>query len=528
MHTKHFWLCLAMIAALVSSAAAVEPWTLTIDGVDSTKLPYVTLVVTVMDANRDGVMGLDSSHFSYTADTDPAPRHPAAQSFYDSEHGMAIVLCLDNSLTMAGKPLEDAKKAVKDYIDKLRVQDRLAIMTFSDNVETVTDFSMNRPYLKQKVDGIKATGKTTELFYAVFKAVDYLDASPNLPERHSLLVLSDGKDEGKAYKLDDCVSRANKSHVPIYTVGFTKVDESYLKNMEAMSDRTGGLYHRARTSEDLGVQFSHTLDIMKSEYLLNYLTPDGLRDLKRHQYTVTATRGNFAGQAVYALTVPPGGPSAGGKKDTTGSGGTSGNGFITKYRTEMIVVGAALLLIAAAVFLLQRSSRKKEQSLKEEIRKREEDTRRNQEEARRREEELKKAIEAQKPVMPPAASHAAPTQMDSGRAQPASRRTMVGTAGPAYTQGTLTVLNGSLQGRSFDVTRSEVTIGADPGNAIVIAEDTVSRRHATLRFAAGQFQITDNKSTNGTRVNGEPIQVTILKDGDTVRLGKSELQFRGR
>lgn len=50
----------------------------------------------------------------------------------------------------------------------------------------------------------------------------------------------------------------------------------------------------------------------------------------------------------------------------------------------------------------------------------------------------------------------------------------------------------------------------------------VSRRHASLLWKDGMFQVIDLESRNGTFLNGEaliPLEARPLKDGDEVRLG---------
>lgn len=57
----------------------------------------------------------------------------------------------------------------------------------------------------------------------------------------------------------------------------------------------------------------------------------------------------------------------------------------------------------------------------------------------------------------------------------------------------------------------------------------VSRRHATLRYAGGQWTLTDLGSANGTFVNDKaltPHTPTVLPEGSVVRLGAFVVTFR--
>ncbi|MBA3470094.1 MAG: FHA domain-containing protein, partial [Herpetosiphonaceae bacterium] len=49
--------------------------------------------------------------------------------------------------------------------------------------------------------------------------------------------------------------------------------------------------------------------------------------------------------------------------------------------------------------------------------------------------------------------------------------------------------------------------------------------HAQIRYRARRFWVTDLRSTNGTFVNGDPVQEQQLRSGDIISLGGLELRF---
>lgn len=71
-----------------------------------------------------------------------------------------------------------------------------------------------------------------------------------------------------------------------------------------------------------------------------------------------------------------------------------------------------------------------------------------------------------------------------------------------------------------------VAIGRGLNNDVILEDSRVSRHHAQLRYRSRRFWVTDLGSTNGTYVNGEPVQEQALRDGDVVSLGGLELTFR--
>jgi hypothetical protein len=65
-----------------------------------------------------------------------------------------------------------------------------------------------------------------------------------------------------------------------------------------------------------------------------------------------------------------------------------------------------------------------------------------------------------------------------------------------------------------------VMIGRAAMNQIVLDDRMVSRVHVSIAPSPLGPVLTDRKSGNGTQVNGLPVTETLLKHGDTVRIGK--------
>src|SRR5437764_3848261 len=90
---------------------------------------------------------------------------------------------------------------------------------------------------------------------------------------------------------------------------------------------------------------------------------------------------------------------------------------------------------------------------------------------------------------------------------------------------TFQVLEGIDKGRVFRDLPIPVTIGREEGNVLRLNDERVSRYHAKIQLDSNDVIITDLDSTNGTRVNGAPVQIRRLKAGDQVMIGRSTLLF---
>jgi hypothetical protein len=93
---------------------------------------------------------------------------------------------------------------------------------------------------------------------------------------------------------------------------------------------------------------------------------------------------------------------------------------------------------------------------------------------------------------------------------------------------TLRVLDGADRGRVFASLPTPVTIGREEGNTIQLNDERVSRFHLKIQEDQEKLVLTDLESTNGTRVNGEDIQLRVLRHGDLIFVGRSVLLFGSR
>jgi predicted component of type VI protein secretion system len=90
----------------------------------------------------------------------------------------------------------------------------------------------------------------------------------------------------------------------------------------------------------------------------------------------------------------------------------------------------------------------------------------------------------------------------------------------------LVVLNAGMTGRSHELTVDKATtIGRVEDNTFQIAEASVSSHHCEVLVRGSDVVIKDLNSTNGTFINGEKITESVLKPGQTLRLGQIELRL---
>jgi pSer/pThr/pTyr-binding forkhead associated (FHA) protein len=81
-------------------------------------------------------------------------------------------------------------------------------------------------------------------------------------------------------------------------------------------------------------------------------------------------------------------------------------------------------------------------------------------------------------------------------------------------------------GRLLIPLRQDVThIGRGLSADLHLDEDSVSRRHAILVYRQSGSRVLDDRSSNGTVVNGRRVTEADLRDGDVLVLGRVVLRY---
>ena len=82
-----------------------------------------------------------------------------------------------------------------------------------------------------------------------------------------------------------------------------------------------------------------------------------------------------------------------------------------------------------------------------------------------------------------------------------------------------------MTGRACELQTDRTTIGRVDDNTFQIADASVSSHHCEVQLRGSDIVIRDLNSTNGTFINGNKIEESVLKPGQTLRLGQVELKL---
>ena len=120
----------------------------------------------------------------------------------------------------------------------------------------------------------------------------------------------------------------------------------------------------------------------------------------------------------------------------------------------------------------------------------------------------------------------APTQhFDSVRCL-SSREMHKAVSGEPTTHGSYLLVPGSNQALLIPLSGRMAHVGRGLNAYLYLDDASVSRRHAIIVRTEQGYRILDDRSLNGTYVNGREIKEALLHDGDVVTLGRVELTYR--
>jgi tight adherence protein B len=181
-----------------------------------------------------------------------------------------VVLAVDRSQSMKGKPLADAVAAARAFILAKPRADRVAVATFATNPVMVTGFSTStidadialRTIPVDKVQG-------TTLYDALVLSARRLAAEP-LPSR-VIIVVTDGNETRSKASLKEAIAAAREAHAAVYVVAIesAKFTPGPLKQL---ARETGGNYHGAASSAALTAVYRSIAAELSRTWRLEYAT----------------------------------------------------------------------------------------------------------------------------------------------------------------------------------------------------------------------------------------------------------------
>lgn len=267
---RHVVVSAAVILAAftLSVAHGQQPQTLHTDIVSIAEgnYPAVTAVLNVDDATGAELSGLTAANFTATVNGKPAPVS-GAHLATSQNLPLDVLIVIDVSGSMAGEPIKQAKAAASSFIASLTPADRIAIMSFADDVTVLQDYTVDRSLTQKAIDGLEAKGNTA-LYQATLAAV--FKAATSTSSRRAVILLSDGAQDGvpSTVTRDDAINAAAGIGVPFFAIAEGKgIDRAYLQQL---ATSTKGRELEAPKPGDLTALYASVSRLLRSQYIVTF------------------------------------------------------------------------------------------------------------------------------------------------------------------------------------------------------------------------------------------------------------------
>jgi Ca-activated chloride channel family protein len=199
-------------------------------------------------------------------------------TFQEAVTPVSVVLALDASGSMK-KSEETARAAGRSFVEAMRPEDSLSVLTFADTVTFAHDLTTVRKGSLEAVDNYH-TGGGTALYDALSESLQRLRT---VEGRRAVVVVTDGRDEnnpgtgpGSRRTLEELNDQLKQIDAAIFAIGVgPKVDRELLQRL---ADESGG---EAYFSEDVSVlqkNYERVIENLRRRYVISYSSSDAARD----------------------------------------------------------------------------------------------------------------------------------------------------------------------------------------------------------------------------------------------------------
>jgi tight adherence protein B len=182
----------------------------------------------------------------------------------------SVVLAVDRSRSMLGKPLADATAAARAFIAAKPATDRIAVTTFATQAFALTGFSTSTidadgALRTMSVDPVEGT----KLYDDVVLSARMLAGEP-LPARVIILVTDGQETESKA-SLDEAIAAARSAGVNVFVIG---IESPRFKPapLQRLADATNGSYYGTASTEALAEVYTSIAEDLRRTWHLDYVT----------------------------------------------------------------------------------------------------------------------------------------------------------------------------------------------------------------------------------------------------------------
>lgn len=207
-----------------------------------------------------------------------------------------VVLAVDASDSMAGKPIGAAITAARTFVAHVTTGEAIGLVAFNSQARVLQAPTTDGSQLEAALAKAPPLAYGTHIYDGLGAALELLDKAKI--SAGSIVLLSDGADVGSRLTAKDVIAKAQARHVRIFTVGLRSgaFDAGALRTLAA---RTGASYAEASSTSRLAEIYGVLGRRLASEYLVRYRS-----DALPHSHVEVLVTVQNVGRASAPYTAP--------------------------------------------------------------------------------------------------------------------------------------------------------------------------------------------------------------------------------
>jgi Mg-chelatase subunit ChlD len=308
---------LAALFPAMAEAQSLQGYGVRVYRVESGLYPFVNAYFRTFDQELKPLVNLNAMNVGLMVKGkayDPAKRQYVVQPLRQRSEAVRTVLVVDASKTMAGTPFEQSLQAAIRFIESKRPQDQVAILAIRDTAEgyeLVSNWERDGAALARRLADVKCDGQKSRIYDTVAAAMQMAamvgqesdGAKPeNYPVSSSIVVFSDGNDEGSVLDKSEIQTRITslETPIPIYSVAYSKLSPDHFKNLEALSKNSFGKYFLVgQVTDRMQRVVEEIQDILLGDYVVTFRAYQPV-DGEKHAFKVGVEYPTGSGKYTYA------------------------------------------------------------------------------------------------------------------------------------------------------------------------------------------------------------------------------------
>ncbi len=243
------------------------------DNLEEIEVQFVELYTTVLDSSDRPVQGLEQDDFRIVEDGVP---QQVARFERLENLPIHVAILLDVSASMETS-LPQAKAAAQAFFEQaVTPKDRGALIVFNDHPLLSVKLTNQVSALAGGLAGLKAE-RGTSLYDAVVFSLFYFNG---VKGQRAILLLSDGKDEGSRFNVEETLDFARRAGIAVYPVGLNipRSETEVRRVLKKLAEETGGRNFFIKDAAELKAIYDSIQLELRSRYLLAYQSTNASRE----------------------------------------------------------------------------------------------------------------------------------------------------------------------------------------------------------------------------------------------------------